>query len=152
MLVSVGIFVYEFRGFATLGKLEAIAGYHHQVLICDLPEGSVEDCSLVVDTHSKINLIHHLLDYCLSDHEASVADKIGDVGKVTSRESTHFMRGFSAENASDHLLIHAEGNLFTFQCKHHLDHGGSYRVAYRMFPKNVNLPHRQDFCYVRWFV
>ena len=49
-------------------------------------------------------------------------------------------------------VVKREGNLFTFQCKHHLDHGGSYRVAYRMFPKNVNLPHRQDFCYVRWFV
>ena len=49
-------------------------------------------------------------------------------------------------------VVKREGNLYTFQCKHHLDHGGSYRVAYRMFPKNVNLPHRQDFCYVRWFV
>ena len=49
-------------------------------------------------------------------------------------------------------VVKREGNLYTFQCKHHLDNGGSFRVAYRMFPKNVNLPHRQDFCYVRWFV
>ena len=49
-------------------------------------------------------------------------------------------------------VIKCEGNLYTFQCKHHLDNGGSFRVAYRMFPKNNALPHRQDFCYVRWFV
>ena len=49
-------------------------------------------------------------------------------------------------------VVKREGDLYTFQCKHHLDNGGSFRVAYRMFPKNVNLPHRQDFCYVRWFV
>ena len=29
---------------------------------------------------------------------------------------------------------------------------GSFKVAYRMFPKNPELPHRQDFCYVRWFI
>ena len=49
-------------------------------------------------------------------------------------------------------VVKREGDLYTFQCKHHLDNGGSFRVAYRMFPKNINLPHRQDFCYVRWFV
>ena len=49
-------------------------------------------------------------------------------------------------------VVKREGNLYTFQCKHHLDNGGSFRVAYRMFPKNIALPHRQDFCYVRWFV
>ena len=35
--------------------------------------------------------------------------------------------------------------------KHSLSNSGSFKVAYRMFPKNVDLPHRQDFCYVRWF-
>ena len=33
-----------------------------------------------------------------------------------------------------------------------METAGSFKVSYRMFPKNADLPHRQDFCYVRWFV
>jgi starch phosphorylase len=43
------------------------------------------------------------------------------------------------------------GNEFTFEGTHVLDNAGSYKSALRMFPKNENLPHRQDFCYVTWF-
>ena len=48
-------------------------------------------------------------------------------------------------------LIKREGNLYTFQMVHSLSNAGSFKVAYRMFPKHADLPHRQDFCYVRWF-
>ena len=49
-------------------------------------------------------------------------------------------------------VIKKEGNLYTFQIKHSLSNAGSFKVSYRMFPKNPELPHRQDFCYVRWFI
>ena len=49
-------------------------------------------------------------------------------------------------------VIKKEGDLYTFQVKHSLSNAGSFKVAYRMFPKNPELPHRQDFCYVRWFI
>ena len=49
-------------------------------------------------------------------------------------------------------VIKKEGDLYTFQAKHSLSNAGSFKVAYRMFPKNQDLPHRQNFCYVRWFV
>ncbi len=49
-------------------------------------------------------------------------------------------------------VIKKEGNLYTFQVKHSLSNAGSFKVSYRMFPKNDALPHRQDFCYVRWFI
>ena len=49
-------------------------------------------------------------------------------------------------------VITKEGDLYTFQVKHSLSNAGSFKVSYRMFPKNPELPHRQDFCYVRWFV
>ena len=45
-----------------------------------------------------------------------------------------------------------DGNKFTFTASHCLDNAGSFKVCYRMFPKNENLPHRQDFCYVKWFM
>ena len=49
-------------------------------------------------------------------------------------------------------VIKREGNLYTFQAKHKIENAGSFKVSYRMFPKNPDLPHRQDFCYVRWFI
>ena len=49
-------------------------------------------------------------------------------------------------------VVKKEGNLYTFQVKHSLSNAGSFKVSYRMFPKNPELPHRQDFCYVRWFI
>lgn len=48
-------------------------------------------------------------------------------------------------------VVKKEGNLYTFSVTTKIDLAGSFKVAYRMFPKNPNLPHRQDFCYVRWF-
>ncbi len=49
-------------------------------------------------------------------------------------------------------VVKKEGNLYTFQTLHSIDNAGTFKVIYRMFPKNVDLPHRQDFCYVRWFM
>ena len=49
-------------------------------------------------------------------------------------------------------VVKKDGNLYTFQLLHKLENSGSFRVAYRMFPKHPDLPHRQDFCYVRWFL
>ena len=48
-------------------------------------------------------------------------------------------------------LVKREGNLYTFRGSVKNDFAGSFKLAYRMFPKNADLPHRQDFCYVKWF-
>ena len=48
-------------------------------------------------------------------------------------------------------VIGKEGNNYTFEGKLELSNAGNYKTAVRMFPKNANLPHRQDFCYVKWF-
>ena len=47
-------------------------------------------------------------------------------------------------------LINREGNVYTFECDVTLDKAGTFKTGVRMYPKNANLPHRQDFCYVRW--
>ncbi len=47
-------------------------------------------------------------------------------------------------------LVKVEGNLYTFECSFEVNHAGSFKTAVRMFPKNNKLPHRQDFCYVKW--
>ncbi|MBR0362005.1 MAG: alpha-glucan family phosphorylase, partial [Paraprevotella sp.] len=48
-------------------------------------------------------------------------------------------------------MVKQEGNLYTFECVHTINNAGSFKVAYRMYPKNEEIPHRQDFCYVKWF-
>ena len=47
-------------------------------------------------------------------------------------------------------LVGREGNLYTFECDIEPDEAGTYKAAVRMYPKSDKLPHRQDFCYVRW--
>ena len=47
-------------------------------------------------------------------------------------------------------MIGHTGNDYTFEVEVEPDEAGTFRSAVRMFPKNPNLPHRQDFCYVKW--
>ncbi|MBO7234915.1 MAG: alpha-glucan family phosphorylase [Paludibacteraceae bacterium] len=48
-------------------------------------------------------------------------------------------------------LVKTEGSHMYFSTNYQLDYSGAFKYAFRMFPKNEELPHRQDFCYVRWF-
>ena len=65
--------------------------------------------------------------------------------------------GYDADGAEKLLkvvpleLIKRDGNLYTFHGQVKNEFAGSFKVAYRMYPKNADLPHRQDFCYVKWF-
>ena len=43
-----------------------------------------------------------------------------------------------------------EGNHYAFELVVVPEHAGSFKTCVRMFPKNAKLPHRQDFCYVKW--
>ncbi|MDD4490092.1 MAG: alpha-glucan family phosphorylase, partial [Paludibacter sp.] len=47
-------------------------------------------------------------------------------------------------------LVHTEGSKMYFSLEYQMNQAGSFKYAFRMFPKNEDLPHRQDFCYVRW--
>ena len=47
--------------------------------------------------------------------------------------------------------VKAEGTKVTYQLVNVPKSSGSFKFAFRLFPKNADLPHRQDFCYVRWF-
>ena len=47
-------------------------------------------------------------------------------------------------------LVGHEGNLYTFEATVEASAAGTYKTGVRMYPKNENLPHRQDFCYVKW--
>jgi len=47
-------------------------------------------------------------------------------------------------------MVGREGNNFVFEAKLAPHQAGAYKCSVRMYPKNKNLPHRQDFCYVKW--
>ena len=61
------------------------------------------------------------------------------------------------KNGEDHIysveplqVTGREGNNFIFEASLAPRQAGEYKSAIRMYPKNANLPHRQDFCYVKW--
>ncbi|MCL2597929.1 MAG: alpha-glucan family phosphorylase [Paludibacter sp.] len=47
-------------------------------------------------------------------------------------------------------LVKTEGSKLYYSLNYVLNQTGTFNYAFRMFPKNADLPHRQDFCYVRW--
>ena len=47
-------------------------------------------------------------------------------------------------------LTGREGNNYIFEAKLSPTQFGLYKSAIRMYPRNKQLPHRQDFCYVKW--
>jgi starch phosphorylase len=47
-------------------------------------------------------------------------------------------------------LTGREGNNYTFEAEVAPKQFGQFKSAVRMYPKNQNLPHRQDFCYIKW--
>ena len=85
--------------------------------------------------------VKHVVD------EQGLDDAIGiDLVVMTGSEGNENIYSVFPMNVVGH-----EGNLYTFELTASVDLAGSYKVAYRMYPKNKKLPNRQDFCYVRWF-
>ena len=68
-----------------------------------------------------------------------------------------FVTIFNAENnetlddVKEMELYKSEGSKLYFRLEDRISRAGAYKYAFRMFPKNKDLAHRQDFCYVRWF-
>ncbi|MBP3535773.1 MAG: alpha-glucan family phosphorylase, partial [Muribaculaceae bacterium] len=46
--------------------------------------------------------------------------------------------------------VKTEGNIVTFELDNKMKNPGMYRYAFRIYPVNPALPHRQDFAWVRW--
>jgi glycogen phosphorylase len=47
-------------------------------------------------------------------------------------------------------FVKAENGVLTFSSVYTLQRAGAFSFSVRVFPKNADLPHRQDFCYVKW--
>jgi len=46
--------------------------------------------------------------------------------------------------------IHSENNIVTFKTQVFVTRSGVFDYAFRMYPKNPLLPHRQDFNLIKW--
>ena len=83
----------------------------------------------------------------------AIADWFNNTLAPTMNEYTTDIHGEEhIYHVNDFELVNVEGNRYTFRASHSVDNAGSFKVCYRMYPKNENIPHRQDFCYVKWFV
>ncbi len=69
-------------------------------------------------------------------------------------EKVNVYTGKNGEERIDSIeplnLVGNEGNNYTFEALLGPKQAGEYRSAVRMYPKNKDLPHRMDFCYVKW--
>ena len=75
-------------------------------------------------------------------------DKGLGVELVAIRTSTH--NNDKLYEVEPLLLKKAEGSHLFFENVYQLDYAGGMKFGLRMYPQNELLPHRMDFCYVRW--
>ena len=47
-------------------------------------------------------------------------------------------------------MVGHEGNNYIFEATLSPQQAGQFKSAIRMYPKHKELPHRQDFCYIKW--
>ena len=126
-------------------KAKAIAEWKEQVAA---KWDSIEVVSSNVEELSK-GLIESGQDY----HVTFVIDEKG----LNDAVGLEIVTTYNTADGNQHVysvepfkVVKKEGDLYTFEANYSLSNAGSFKVAYRMFPKNDDLPHRQDFCYVRW--
>ena len=126
-------------------KAKAIAEWKEQVAA---KWDSIEVVSSNVEELSK-GLIESGQDY----HVTFVIDEKG----LNDAVGLEIVTTYNTADGNQHVysvepfkVVKKEGDLYTFEANYSLSNAGSFKVAYRMFPKNADLPHRQDFCYVRW--
>ncbi len=87
-------------------------------------------------------------EYCIKYvvDEAGLNDAVGlelvSIENVNGEDKIAAVRQFK--------MVGQNGNQYTFELKFKFEHAGSFRLGTRMYPKNDNLPHRQDFAYVKW--
>ena len=75
-------------------------------------------------------------------------DKGLGVELVAIRTSTH--NNDKLYEVEPLKLVKAEGSHLFFENVYQLDYAGGMKFGLRMYPQNELLPHRMDFCYVRW--
>lgn len=87
------------------------------------------------------------------EYEVKVTIDTNGLNKDLGLENVIYKQESGEEKLWDTVqfdVVKEEGNIVTFGLKSQLKDAGVFRYAYRLYPKNEALPHRQDFAYVRW--
>ena len=87
----------------------------------------------------------YVLRYVINEQGLEDAVGLEKINVYTNAEGEEHI--FSIEPLK---VVGHEGNNYIFEAELFPQQAGLYRSAVRMYPKNKNLPHRQDFCYVKW--
>ncbi len=75
------------------------------------------------------------------------------LGRDLGLEMVVFRQADGAESLSyiePFKIVKHDGNLVTYELKSKIKDAGVFRIGFRLYPKNAELPHRQDFAYTRW--
>ncbi|MEE1173915.1 MAG: alpha-glucan family phosphorylase, partial [Paludibacteraceae bacterium] len=111
---------------------------------------SIEICETNVNNNHQITAesgATNSLAVTIDVKDASLADSFG-IELVTLKN----VDGMDKLNKTFELqVVRKEGSKVTFDGNFMSTASGAYKMALRLFPKSAELPHRQDFCYVRWF-
>ena len=103
---------------------------------------SKDDSVLMGAETGKVYKLRYVID------EQGLNDAVGlEFVSIKNDKSTGEERIFRVREFN---VVGHEGNNYTFEVEFEPDVAGAYKGCVRMFPKNENLPHRQDFCYVKW--
>ncbi len=108
-----------------------------EVVSVDLPDGLVHNP--VVGEYYDLNVVLDTKE--LNDKGIGVEMVITKTGKDNKETLFHTV---------ELQLVKSEGSKLYYHANMLLELAGSFKYGFRMFPKNADLPHRQDFCYVRW--
>ena len=116
---------------------EKVSGYWDNVSVqsTEMPENFGKDMCVGQEYQFKVTLQN-----AGTDHDLGVELVICNIrpdGKRTIK-------------VTEFDLLKSENGLHTYGLKYTLNRAGHFTYAVRVFPKNADLPHRQDFCYVKW--
>ena len=85
------------------------------------------------------------LKYVINEQGLDDAIGLEKVNVLIDKDGNEKVYNVEPLTMTDH-----EGNNYTFEADLTPHQSGVYRSAIRVYPKNKELPHRQDFCYVKW--
>ena len=109
-----------------------------QITRVEMPERLIHDPHVGEDYKFEVSI-----------ETGSLGDKGIGVELVITRQDIH--NHTTLYDVVELKPVSSEGSAIHFSGDYQMHQAGSFRYAFRMFPKNEDLPHRQDFCYVRWF-